>query len=82
MVREVVSAAIRSREKKITANTGPAHILENTIGRLWNTSVGPELGATPKLKRKENHKAGQHGNQSVGNRGNHGRLNQIFVLSR
>ena len=52
MVREVVSAAIRSREKKITANTGPAHILENTIGRLWNTSVGPELGATPKLKRE------------------------------
>ena len=28
----------------------------------------------------ENHKAGQHGNQSVGNRGNHGRLNQIFVF--
>lgn len=50
MVSEVVNAAIRSSEKKITANTDLAHICENTIGKLWNTKVGPESGATPKLK--------------------------------
>ena len=80
MVREVVSAAIRSSEKKITANTGPAHIGEHDRQALEHQRRAGVRGNAKAEEGWENHKASQHGNQSIGNRGNYGRLNQIFVF--
>lgn len=81
MVSEVVNAAIRSSEKKITANTDPAYICENTIGKLWNTKVGPESGGNAEAEeRRENHKARKYGDDGIGNCRDNCRLNQIFVF--
>ena len=51
MVIDVVKAAISNKPKKIIAKNLPAHKWENTIGKLWNTKVGPALGSIPKVNK-------------------------------
>ena len=51
MVIDVVNAAISNKPKKIIAKNLPAHKWENTIGKLWNTKVGPAFGSIPKVNK-------------------------------